>query len=403
MARRRLGADRTLSDSVDRLIADLQRVRPDLAILPLAIISRLERIRGYIDAELERVFAEHQLSGADFAVLVALARLNEPGGVPQRQLMDELGLTSGTVSVRMDRLVEHGLVERIPDADDKRNTRISLTGQGRAVFERVAPAHLANERRLLVSLSEAERDALADLLRKLLLEYEGSCASLGAARLGVTLASAHKTIAMREAVGLPPKAGLLVRAVDAAGPAARAGLRPGDVLMRARSRELRSVADLYSAIETATKRGKLRVAVLHGNEERLATLEFDAAAPASIPAATPAATAAATSAATPTATPATAPTAPPAVTAAATPTATPAAAPAASPSAPPVATPAATLAGTQAATPAAFPAASPGASPSALPVAPPAATPAATRGAPPAAYAAADALTRRPARDEHTL
>lgn len=283
MARRRLGADPSLPDSVDRLIADWRRVRPELDVSPLAVISRLERIRGYIDAELERVFAEYQLSGADFAVLVTLGRLNQPGGVPQRRLMDELGLTSGTVSVRMDRLVEQGLVERTPDAEDKRNTRITLTRQGKDVFERVAPGHLANERRLLVSLSPTERDTLADLLRKLLLEYEGSYPTFTSARLGMTLASAHRTMAMRDAVGLPPQAGLLVRSVDAAGPAAQAGLGPGDVLMRARGRQLRSVADLYSAVESASKRGKLRLAVLHGNEERLVTLEFDAAAPAGEP------------------------------------------------------------------------------------------------------------------------
>ena len=283
MARRRLGADPTLPDSVDRLIADWQRVRPDLDVAPLAIVSRLERIRGYVDVELDRVFADYQLSGADFAVLVTLARLNESGGVPQRRLMDELGLTSGTVSLRMDRLVEQGLVERTPDAEDKRNTRIRLTDQGTAVFERVAPAHLANERRLLVSLSEAEREVLADLLRKLLVEYEGSCAPPTLeARLGMMLVSAHKTIVMREAVGLPPQAGLLVRSVDAAGPAARAGLRPGDVLVRARIRRLRSVADLYSAIESASKRGKLRMTVLHGNEERHVTLEIDSRTPVGV-------------------------------------------------------------------------------------------------------------------------
>ena len=87
--------------------------------------------------------------------------------------MDELGLTSGTVSVRMDRLVAQGLVDRRPDPQSARNTLIRLTEHGRELFERVVPAHLANEQRLLSALSPQELELLADLLRKLLVEFEG--------------------------------------------------------------------------------------------------------------------------------------------------------------------------------------------------------------------------------------
>jgi DNA-binding MarR family transcriptional regulator len=81
--------------------------------------------------------------------------------------MDELGLTSGTISVRMDRLVAQGLVDRRADPGSARNTLISLTPQGRELFERVVPAHLNNERRLLSGLSDEELELLAALLRKL--------------------------------------------------------------------------------------------------------------------------------------------------------------------------------------------------------------------------------------------
>lgn len=262
-------------DSVDGLIADWGRVRPDLDVGPLAIISRLERLRGHLDAELERVFESHGLSGPSFAVLVSLARLNEPGGVSQRRLMDELGLTSGTVSVRMDRLVDQGLVDRQPDPDDKRNTRIMLTDAGRALFERVAPAHLANERRLLSSLNEAEQAMLAALLRKLLVEYEGSLPARNAPfRLGLTLAPTHVTMRMRTDVGLPPASGLLVRDVVDGGPASAAGVRQGDVLLRAGQYELRSVAALYAAIADAAPQHRMRVEVVRGVTERVLSLSL---------------------------------------------------------------------------------------------------------------------------------
>jgi DNA-binding MarR family transcriptional regulator len=265
----------TPRDSVDRLIASWRRVRPDLDILPVGIVERLGRVRGYIDVELERLFEQYHLSDPDFSVLVTLARLNEPGGVPQRRLMDELHLTSGTISVRIDRLTDQGLVLRRPDANDKRNTRISLTQPGRALFERVAPAHLENERRLLSSLSVAEANLLASLLRKLLVEYEGSAATEDATiRLGLTLAPAHVAVAMRRAVGLSPVPGLLVQAVTEGGPAALAGIQEGDVLVRSGSRDLRSVSALCAAIEAASRRGTLRLRTLRGSDERLAVVSL---------------------------------------------------------------------------------------------------------------------------------
>ena len=252
------------ADSVDRLIADWSRVRPELEFAPVGIVARLARARTYIDGALEAVFEGHGLSAPGFAVLVTLARLDRPAGVPQRTLMDELGLTSGTISVRIDRLAEDGLVERRPDPGDGRNSLIVLTEQGRLVFERVVPAHLENERRLLVALDDDERAVLATLLRKLLVEYEGSLPPAGSGvRLGLTLSPAHVTIAMRRAVGLPASAGLLVRDVEDASPA-RDVLQPGDVLERAGARALTSVAGLYAAIADAAPAGRLDLRVLRG-------------------------------------------------------------------------------------------------------------------------------------------
>jgi DNA-binding MarR family transcriptional regulator len=206
-------------------------------------------------------------------VLVTLARIEHDGTVTQRRLMDELGLTSGTISVRMDRLVDEGLVERAADPQSGRNTLISLTEQGRELFERVAPAHLENERRLLAALSDEEQDLLATLLRKLLVEFEGSRPPVDfTLRLGLTVAPAHVAVTMRQSVGLPPVAALLVRAVDEGGPSATAGLRTGDLLLSAADRELRSIGALYAAIDDAAQGGALQVEILRATRKHAITI-----------------------------------------------------------------------------------------------------------------------------------
>ena len=264
-----------LTDSVDRLIADWGAARPDLDVTPIGVVTRLARVRAHIDAELEALFAQHGIGGPSFAVLATLARLDQPTGVPQRRLMDELGLTSGTISVRVDRLVEAGLVDRRPDPEDRRNTRVMLSPRGRELVERIIPAHLDNERRMLAALSDSERDTLADLLRRLLVEFEGAePRGRGPERLGMTLAPAHVTLAMRRAVGLPAEPGLLVRAVEEGGAAARAGLAEGDVLVAASGEPLRSLGRLHAAIDAAAASGRLRVEVVRGVERRRVTLEL---------------------------------------------------------------------------------------------------------------------------------
>jgi DNA-binding MarR family transcriptional regulator len=72
----------------------------------------------------------------------------------------------------VDRLEREGLVERVPDPDDRRGVLVSLTRRGRAVVERVGPSHLETQRRMLAALTKQEQAELARLLRKLLIELE---------------------------------------------------------------------------------------------------------------------------------------------------------------------------------------------------------------------------------------
>jgi DNA-binding MarR family transcriptional regulator len=278
VAKREARCDRecTPSDSVDALLSSWAEQRPDLDVSPVAVVSRLARVRDFLDAQLAAVFGNFGLTAPSFAVLVTLARFGgESAGVSQRRLADDLGLTPGTVSVRVDRLVEDGLVSRVPDPDMRRNVLVALTPKGRELFERVVPAHLANEARLLSALTEPEQKLLADLLRKLLVEFEGSTPrDADNARLGLLLVPAHVTIEMRESVGLPGVAGLLVRAVDHGSPAEAAGIAPADVLIEARGRALSSSSSLYAAIQDAGPR--LRIRLLRGDHEHVVRVHLAA-------------------------------------------------------------------------------------------------------------------------------
>jgi serine protease Do len=68
--------------------------------------------------------------------------------------------------------------------------------------------------------------------------------------LGIAVAPAHVARRLRSAVGLPPQDGLLVRGVDDDAPAARAGLRTGDLIIEANGQPVTSSDDLFAILDT---------------------------------------------------------------------------------------------------------------------------------------------------------
>jgi DNA-binding MarR family transcriptional regulator len=251
-------------DSVDRILGDWARERPDLDFSSVAVVTRLARVRSHLDAGLARVFAAHGLTSADFQVVVTLRRAGEPYQLTQARLMTELALTSGTVSVRVDRLQTAGVVARTPDPDDGRGALVRLTDHGLDLFDRVAPEHLANEDRLLSALAPAERDLLAGLLRRLLVSFE-SATSAVAGPLGLTLEPAHVARRRRSAVGLSDTPGLLVSDLVAGSAAAAAGLARGDLLVASAGEPLTSEDALAALLAAPGRATTLPLSVLRGN------------------------------------------------------------------------------------------------------------------------------------------
>ena len=258
-----------VTDSVDAILDEWAVQRPDLDFTPVGVVTRLARLRALFDSALLEVFERHGLSAADFQVVVTLRRAGPPHRLPQARLMTQLSLTSGTVSVRLERLQKAGIVTREPDPGDRRGTLVALSPHGLDLFDRVAPDHLANEDRLLSALDDTERETLVELLRRLLVSLEDRPDSAGAtaagSALGLTLESAPRARRRRAAVGLSETPGLLV--ADVVDPAQAAGVRRGDLLVAYDGRPLRSEVTLAEALR-GRSRAKVTVDVLRG-EERL--------------------------------------------------------------------------------------------------------------------------------------
>jgi DNA-binding MarR family transcriptional regulator len=262
-------------DRIDLVQQEWSEAWPELPVNTLSITGRMRFILKYMEQELDAALGEYGLTHANLLVLATLRRRLPPYQASQRVLMAQLGLTSGTISVRIDRLAALGLVERLPDERDRRGSIVSLTAEGLSICETVIPKHTANEERLLLSLTSDEQELLSGLLRKLMLGFEGEAAPGTARYLGLGLEAPHVAYEMRRAVGLPPLAGLLVESVMPGGAGDGAGIKEGDLLVSAAGTPLHSVATLYHAISEAQPQGTLDVVVVRGTELREVPLPLE--------------------------------------------------------------------------------------------------------------------------------
>jgi|GEM_PF-1109742 len=92
--------------------------------------------------------------------------------------------------------------------------------------------------------------------------------------LGVAVAPQHVARRLRAAVGLPEVPGVLVREVDPDGPAARAGIAPGDLLTTAGGLPVDGAGALARAIDATPPGAALEVALVRGTDVRAASVTF---------------------------------------------------------------------------------------------------------------------------------
>src|SRR5437016_3961148 len=127
-----------------------------------------------VQAYAEKSISESEMCGSDFAVLEALLH-------KAPLLVNEIGkkvlLTSGSITVAVDRLEAKGLVERRAHGTDRRAKIVHLTKAGRKLITRLYADHAADMERLAsASLTRAERKTLIGLLKKIGYEAAGESA-----------------------------------------------------------------------------------------------------------------------------------------------------------------------------------------------------------------------------------
>jgi MarR family transcriptional regulator, 2-MHQ and catechol-resistance regulon repressor len=130
----------------------------------LQLIIALGRAVQAVERGVRPHLAESGLGLTEFAVLEVLYH---KGALPLGEIRDRILVTGASTTYVVKKLEERGLIRRRTSDQDQRVVFGELTPKGRALLDRVFPAHVDRLRHVMAGLSAAEKLAASKLLRRL--------------------------------------------------------------------------------------------------------------------------------------------------------------------------------------------------------------------------------------------
>ena len=132
------------------------------------IVTAMSRLSRRLDVFYRRRFDALNIAPGDWPVLQALAMEGRRGSSNPSRLADASGVSASTMTHRLDRMVERGLVERSPDQTNRTRMVVSLTRDGWELFRAAVLNAETEEVDVFAPLTDDERTTLAGLLEKAL-------------------------------------------------------------------------------------------------------------------------------------------------------------------------------------------------------------------------------------------
>jgi DNA-binding MarR family transcriptional regulator len=146
--------------------------------------ARMRELFGSLDVDMSAIEAMAALKMASHAIsqlherwaekyglsegrMGVLFRLHRCGATPLGDLANDLGSTPRNITGLVDHLERDGLVERVPDTDDRRSVRANLTPAGRVRIESIWKEGIENQHHLAEGFSKEDLAQLRHLCLQL--------------------------------------------------------------------------------------------------------------------------------------------------------------------------------------------------------------------------------------------
>lgn len=136
----------------------------ELGGLDQALGFHLRTAQQYVAREFAARFEHLDLSPVQYSALVLIE--NNPGR-RQADLATVLGVRQPNLVVRIDDLVNRGLISRAADPFDRRANSLRLTAAGKKFMTQVRKAHEQHTDNLKATLGEKDYEKIVSILSKL--------------------------------------------------------------------------------------------------------------------------------------------------------------------------------------------------------------------------------------------
>jgi DNA-binding MarR family transcriptional regulator len=150
---------------VDAAVERTRERLPGIDPEAMRLILTLYRVTNMVVYDMESVV--HRPRGWSYPGFRLLFTLWVAGPMEAKRAAELSGMSRQAVSALVGTLSRDGLVSKVPDVNDRRAVRLSLTASGEEAISTAFTAHNDRERLWAGTLSGEERDTLVRLLAKL--------------------------------------------------------------------------------------------------------------------------------------------------------------------------------------------------------------------------------------------
>jgi len=133
----------------------------DITHVSKIIVEFYERLSSWEDSVVRD-------SGLTTAQAHTIEIVGHAGPIKMKDLAEKIGVTTGTLTVAVDRLEKKALLVRKPHDTDRRAFLIELTDQGRVKFGEHHKFHRRMTEEVMAGLTPEEQETFARLLEKVL-------------------------------------------------------------------------------------------------------------------------------------------------------------------------------------------------------------------------------------------
>jgi DNA-binding MarR family transcriptional regulator len=157
-------------------LSEIQEVRQQVAAFVAAgadesvqrVITAVHRLSRRLNRWYDRQLADIDVTAGEWTVLEQLAR--SPGEAPltPSQLAEAANVAPSSMTHRLDRMVERGLIARSVDPENRVRVRVRLTDAGYGLYAQAIREADLVEADLLAGLTPKQVETLAGLLERVI-------------------------------------------------------------------------------------------------------------------------------------------------------------------------------------------------------------------------------------------